>query len=77
MSSQVIRIALRYLAMFLAAKGFFSAEDGNMLAEDPELAALIEMAIGAGIALGTEAWFWLAEKWKARKGEREFTGGEV
>lgn len=77
MTSQVVRIALRYLAMFLAAKGYFSPEDGNMLADDPDLAMVIE--IGAGFAIGvlTEWWFWLAEKWKARKADVPFTGEHV
>lgn len=81
MTSQIVRIALRYLAMFLAARGFFSAEDGNMLADDPDLAALIEMAIGAAIGIGTEVWWWAAEKWKARNTVtikvRDFEGENV
>lgn len=58
MREQIIRIALRYLAMLLVAKGYFSSEDGSSFASDPDVAMAIDMAVGAAIAAGTELWFW-------------------
>lgn len=58
MREQVIRIALRYVAIWLVAKGWFSSEDGSTLASDPDIAMLIDMGVGAAIAAATELWFW-------------------
>lgn len=57
--SAIIRIALRYLGMFLATKGLIGAQD---LWGDPELVALVEMAAGALLALGAEVWYAFAKK---------------
>ena len=61
MREQIIRIALRYLAAVLVAKGYFSSEDGSSFASDPDLAMLIDMSVGAAIAGATELWFWWAK----------------
>mgnify|MGYP006342738905 CR=1 FL=1 len=61
MRQQVIRILLRYLAVWLIAKGYFSSEDGSTFASDPDVAMLIDMGVGAAIAGATELWFWLAK----------------
>ena len=66
MREQVIRIALRYLAIGLVAQGWFSSEDGSMFASDPDVAMFIDMGVGFAIAGATEVWFWLAAKWKER-----------
>lgn len=55
----IIRIALRYLGVALATKGFIGAQD---LYGDPEVVALVEMGIGTAIAVGTEAWYALAKR---------------
>lgn len=62
MTAVIIRIALRYAAGALVAKGFVSIEDGNMITSDPELAQMLE--IGAGMALGvaSEAWYAIARR---------------
>ena len=41
-----VRIFLRWLAGFLIAKGIFSESDASMIANDPELAAMIEKTRG-------------------------------
>lgn len=62
MTAVIIRIALRYLAGALVAKGFLSPEDGSALAMDSELAQLLE--VGAGLALGAavEGFYYLANR---------------
>jgi len=59
MTSLFARIALRYLAGALIAKGFLDHETGQSIIADPD----IQMAIGAGIAAVTEGWYYLARKW--------------
>lgn len=66
MREQILRIAMRYVAIWLVAKGWFSSEDGSMLASDPDIAMLLDMGVGFAIAAATETWFWLAAKWKER-----------
>jgi hypothetical protein len=55
----IIRIALRYIGVALAAKGFTEAQT---LSGDAEVVAIVEMAIGAAIAVATEAWYALAKR---------------
>lgn len=59
----IVRIALRYLGIFLATKGFIGIQE---LTGDAEVIALVETALGATIALGTEVWYALAKRygWK-------------
>lgn len=61
MRQQVVRILLRYLAVWLVAKGYFSSEDGSTFAGDPDVAMVIDMSVGAAIAGATELWFWWAK----------------
>lgn len=61
--SALIRIGLRYLAAVLVARGLLLESDANMLANDPEMAAMIEAAIGAAIGAITEGWYMLARKY--------------
>lgn len=58
----IVRILLRYAAGFLVARGLLGESDGNMLASDPELAALIETGIGLGLGVLSEFWYWLAKQ---------------
>ena len=62
MSAVVVRIALRWLAGFLVAKGWFAPEDGLWLQTDPDVAMLGQMALGAGVGLLAEAWYAAARK---------------
>jgi len=58
----IIRIGLRYGAGFLVARGLLGESDGNMLASDPEVAALIETGVGFALGAASEAWYWLAKR---------------
>lgn len=60
MREQLVRIFLRYLAMWFVTKGFLASEDGSALANDPDLAMLLDMGVGFAIAGATEVWFWFA-----------------
>lgn len=57
-----IRIALRYLAAFLVTKGILAPEIGDPLGADPDIVAVVEIAIGALIAFGTEFYYWAARR---------------
>lgn len=56
------RIAMRYVAMALVARGLLGADDASILSTDPDIAMLIEVGIGSAIAVGAETWHWLARK---------------
>lgn len=58
----IIRIGLRYGAGFLVARGLLGESDGNMLAADPEVAALIETGVGLALGAASEAWYYLAKR---------------
>lgn len=47
MNPALLRIALRYLAGYLVLKGIVPQDIADMIAQDPELAAAIGVAIGA------------------------------
>lgn len=59
----IIRIGMRYLGVYLAARGFTEAQT---LTGDPELIALAESGVGALILAATEGWYFLAKRfgWK-------------
>jgi len=54
----IVRIVLRYLAMYLMTSGYFSTDAGAALMDPATLTALA----GVIVALGTEAWYRLAKK---------------
>jgi hypothetical protein len=56
------RIALRYGAGFLMAKGFLTTDMGNALAADPDVLSWIQLAIGAASVAVIEGWYWVAKK---------------
>jgi hypothetical protein len=58
MTAVIIRIALRYGAAYLVARGFLSADDGATLATDPD----VQMLVGAGLGAVAEGWWMLARK---------------
>lgn len=59
MNPAVLRIVLRYLAGYLVLKGIVPQDIADMIAQDPELAAAIGIAIGALV----EGAYGLAKKW--------------
>jgi hypothetical protein len=62
MTAVIVRIALRYFAGILVARGLLSADDGGTFSADPDIQMLVET--GAGLAIGaiTEGWYWAARK---------------
>lgn len=62
MKSVIIRIALRYLAGILAAKGLLAPEIGDLLATDPEILAGLQVVSGMALAALAEGWYKLARQ---------------
>lgn len=58
----IIRIFLRYLAMWLVAKGIFEPTDAKALVADQELIAQLEVLVGLVIGVGTETYYALARR---------------
>lgn len=58
----ITRIALRYLAAALVAKGMFTAADAGQFAADPDVVNLVEVSIGLAIAGATEGWYAIAKR---------------
>ncbi|KQZ49695.1 hypothetical protein ASD54_12210 [Rhizobium sp. Root149] len=52
------RIALRYLAGYLVLKGLLPQDIADMIAQDPELAALV----GSGLMIAVEGFYAVAKK---------------
>ena len=57
-----IRIALRYLGGYLAARGWLAQADAGLFT-DPELVAAISYGAAALCALIGEGWYYVAKKW--------------
>lgn len=62
MTSVLIRIALRYLAAALVARGLFSPDIGGLLSSDPDISMMVEIVAGALIGLCAETWYYLANR---------------
>lgn len=62
MTGPITRIILRYIAMFLVAKGIFSDDIGQDIANDEQIFAVAEVVVGAAIAAATEGYYALARK---------------
>lgn len=58
----LIRILLRYLAMFLVAKGFFSPELGDLFASDPDILSIAQVVVGLVAGLVAEGWYVIAKR---------------
>lgn len=58
MSAVIARIALRYLAAAMVTAGYLSPELSDQIGADPDLI----MAVGAGIAAGTEGLYAIAKR---------------
>lgn len=63
MLGPIARIILRYGAGALAAWGVFSVTQGNQIANDRDLIAVVEVGLGLAVASGTELAYWLAKRW--------------
>lgn len=58
MTSVLIRIALRYGAAYLVARGLLTDEAGATIATDPD----VQMMIGVGMGSVAEGWYYLARR---------------
>lgn len=56
-----VRIALRYLAGFLIARGFLDANTGGQLATDPDILFAAQIVVGFAVAAASEGWYYLAK----------------
>lgn len=62
MAGVIIRILLRYLAAALVAKGLMSQDVSDLFGSDPDIAGLVEIAIGGASVFVAEGWYFLAKK---------------
>lgn len=62
MVSVVARIALRYAAGALVAKGLLDTSTGSQIAADADILRAIEVGLGVGLATASEVWYSLARK---------------
>jgi hypothetical protein len=63
---ELVRIALRYLGMFLIAKGIFDPSTANSVFADPAVVEIVAGAVSAAVAeIGYAAAKW-REKWRAK-----------
>lgn len=62
MATVTVRIALRYFAGILVARGLLSADDGSAFSTDPDLRMVIETGAGVVIGVVAEGWYWLAHR---------------
>lgn len=60
MIAVIIRIALRYGAGVLVARGLLGAGDATALTNDPDVQIALEAGLGLAISAATESWYWLA-----------------
>ncbi len=56
-----IRILLRYVGGFLAARGLLAQTDSGVF-DDPELVAAVSYGLAAFCALASEGWYRLARR---------------
>ena len=57
-----IRIALRYGAGVLVARGLLGADDASAFSADPDIQMALETGLGLAIAATTEWWHVLARR---------------
>ena len=58
----IARIILRYGIGYFVAKGILPEDLVTMITDDPEVMALIDLAVAALIAGAVERWYYLAKK---------------
>ena len=61
-SAPIARVGLRYFAMLLMAKGYFSQEAADAIIADRDLQQLVEMGVGAVISVAVEIYYKVALK---------------
>jgi len=62
MTAVLIRIALRYGAGVLVARGLLGAGDAAALSGDPDVQMALEAGVGLAVSAATEGWYLLARK---------------
>lgn len=62
MTTVFIRIALRYLAALLIARGVLSPDMGDIITSDPEIAMALQLGGGALVGIVAEGWYYLARR---------------
>ncbi|OWK19677.1 hypothetical protein AJ88_38565 [Mesorhizobium amorphae CCBAU 01583] len=67
MIAVIIRIALRYGAGILVARGLLGAGDAAALSGDPDIQMALETGVGLALSAATEAWYVLARKFRWSK----------
>lgn len=67
MTAVLIRIALRYVAAFLVARGALSAEVGDTLSADGDIAQMLELALGSMVGVAAEVWLYAERKFAGAK----------
>lgn len=58
MTAVIVRIALRYAAGALIAKGLLDQNTGDTIMNDPD----IQLALGASIGFASEGWYYVARR---------------
>jgi len=62
MIAVITRIALRYGAGVLVARGLLGADDASAFSADPEIQMALETGLGLAIAAAAEWWHLLARR---------------
>lgn len=62
MNAVFARIALRYVAAFLIAKGLLAPDLGDQISADPDIIMALELAAGAAVGAAAEGWYYLAHR---------------
>ncbi|MGT2468614.1 hypothetical protein ACVOMV_33375 [Mesorhizobium atlanticum] len=62
MIAVLIRIALRYGAGVLVARGLLGADDASAFSADPDIQMALETGLGLAIASAAEWWHLLARR---------------
>jgi len=62
MTAIIVRIALRYAAGALVARGLLGADDATGLTTDPDVAMALQTGIGLALGAASEGWYYLARK---------------
>ncbi|TGS63024.1 hypothetical protein EN844_24650 [Mesorhizobium sp. M3A.F.Ca.ET.201.01.1.1] len=62
MTAVIIRIALRYGAGVLVARGLLGSDDASAFSTDPGVQMALETGLGLAIGGATEAWHYLARR---------------
>ena len=62
MIAVIIRIALRYCAGVLVARGLLGADDASAFSADPDIQMALETGLGLAVAATVEWWHMLARR---------------